>query len=368
MASLRVHPRFVNGKPLPVASRFNSTYDFGYVSLDVSHVYAEDSGVYTCKATNNKGSAVSTGTLRCTSKANIYLDTQHPQGKAGLDKVQDAEEAYANKYQRQSSVPDATFPKPLFIVPLEEKFTPSEGKPLHMECHVEPKQDPKLRVEWFLNGKLLDHGSRFRMTNDFGFVSLDLTDVYARDQGVYTCRASNAAGEAFTTTTVYCTGAGGLIEDTQHPKGEAGLEQIQRLEDSLLPGERREPADEDGKAPVFTSQFQNVTNLLEGDIAHFEATLTPVGDQTMVVEWFYNGQSLKLGHRQRTVHAFGMVVLEIIGTKVEDSGVYTCRLVLFRILCSIFAMTKPSAVQKYDQITRSVNLINISYLINCYDW
>jgi hypothetical protein len=65
--------------------------------------------------------------------------------------------------------------------------------------------------------------------------------------------------------------------------------------------------------------------LLEGDIAHFEATLTPIGDQTMTVEWFYNGQSLKLGHRERTVHAFGMVVLEIIGTKVEDSGIYTCR-------------------------------------------
>ena len=47
------------------------------------------------------------------------------------------------------------------------------------------------------------------------------------------------------------------------------------------------------RGSVFTSQFQNVTNLLEGDIAHFEATLTPVGDQTMTVEWFYNGQSLK---------------------------------------------------------------------------
>jgi hypothetical protein len=163
------------------------------------------------------------------------------------------------------------------------------------------------------------------MTNDFGFISLDLSDVYSRDQGVYTCRATNAAGEAFTTTTVYCQGKEGLIEDTQHPKGEAGLEQIQRLEDSLLPSRGSGEADEDGKAPVFTSQFQNVTNLLEGDIAHFEATLTPIGDQTMTVEWFYNGQSLKLGHRERTVHAFGMVVLEIIGTKVEDSGIYTCR-------------------------------------------
>jgi hypothetical protein len=32
-----------------------------------------------------------------------------------------------------------------------------------------------------------------------------------------------------------------------------------------------------------------------------------------------------LGHRVRTVYAFGMVVLEILGTKIEDSGEYTCR-------------------------------------------
>ena len=245
--------------------------------MDIIGLIAEDSGVYTCRAQNFKGQAVSTGTLRCTSKENIYLDTRHPQGKAGLEAVHEAERAYYAKYQRQSSTPEASFPKPLFIIPLPEKFSPGEAQPLHMECHVEPKQDPKLRVDWFFNGKLLDHGSRFKMTNDFGFVSLDLSDVYARDQGVYTCRASNAAGEAFTTTTVYCQGKEGLVEDTQHPKGEAGLEQIQRLEDSLLPSSGRPDDKEDGKAPVFTSQFQNVTNLLEGDIAHFEATLMPVG-------------------------------------------------------------------------------------------
>jgi len=44
------------------------------------------------------------------------------------------------------------------------------------------------------------------MTCDFGYVTLHLTDVYERDQGIYTCKAYNLAGEAFTSTTVYCTG------------------------------------------------------------------------------------------------------------------------------------------------------------------
>jgi hypothetical protein len=58
----------VNGKPLPSGARFKSTYDFGYVSLDINHAYAEDSGIYMCKATNTKGQAQTSGTLRCTSK------------------------------------------------------------------------------------------------------------------------------------------------------------------------------------------------------------------------------------------------------------------------------------------------------------
>lgn len=62
---------------------------------------------------------------------------------------------------------------------------------------------------------------------------------------------------------------------------------------------------------------QNLSNIEEGEIAHFEAMLTPVGDQSMRVEWFFNGEPVKASHRVRTVYAFGMVVLEILGTKVS---------------------------------------------------
>jgi hypothetical protein len=44
------------------------------------------------------------------------------------------------------------------------------------------------------------------MTCDFGYVTLHLSDVYERDQGIYTCKAYNLAGEAYTSTTIYCTG------------------------------------------------------------------------------------------------------------------------------------------------------------------
>ncbi|CAG0878668.1 unnamed protein product [Darwinula stevensoni] len=318
---------FVNGKPIPVASRFMCKNDFGFVSLDVQHCWGDDSGIYMCKATNSKGQAMTSGSLRVISKADIYFDTQHPMGQSGLEKIQEVDAGYMAKAFRPPEAEEAPYPKPVFIVPLNPHFVLEESQPLHMECQVEPKDDPKLTIEWFFNGKTLEHASRFAMRNDFGLVTLDLTDSYQRDSGIYTCRAKNQAGEAFTSSTIVVAAKGSLIEDTQHPKGKEGLEHIQSLEESLKRVEMEIMPEEAGHPPQFTSQFENLTNLSEGEIAHFEASLTPASDQSMVVEWFFNGEPIKAGHRIRTVHAFGMVVLEILGTYVSDTGTYTCRAV-----------------------------------------
>lgn len=88
---------------------------------------------------------------------------------------------------------------------------------------------------------------------------------------------------------------GSIYEGTLHPEGEKGLESIQTLEDSLLRPTDQAFTEDQGHPPIFTSHFQNLTNLTEGEIAHFEATLAPAGDQTMVVEWFFNGKVLKAG-------------------------------------------------------------------------
>lgn len=239
--------------------------------------------------------------------------------------MQETEEALANRYASRPAKPEVDYPKPVWTVPVKPEFQLSEGQALHLEGQVDPKEDPNLKIEWYFNGKVLEHGSRFKMTSDFGFVTLDLTEVYERDQGIYTCKASNRAGEAFTSTTVFCSSKENIIERTQHPKGTEGLETIQNLEESLSKQEGPAAAPEDGQAPRFTTEFVPLKNISEGEIAHFEASLIPTGDQSMVIEWFYNGKVLEAGHRFRTVYAFGMVVLEVLGTKIEDSGIYTCR-------------------------------------------
>lgn len=79
-----------------------------------------------------------------------------------------------------------------------------ERDSVHFECRVEPKNDPRLRIEWYRKGKPLPSGHRYRSTYDMGFVSLDILNVYNEDEGEYVCRAVNDVGEDFTKATISC--------------------------------------------------------------------------------------------------------------------------------------------------------------------
>lgn len=51
-----------------LASRFHVTLDFGYLALDITHMYPEDAGQYTAKAYNKLGEATSSINIKVTSK------------------------------------------------------------------------------------------------------------------------------------------------------------------------------------------------------------------------------------------------------------------------------------------------------------
>lgn len=235
----------------------------------------------------------------------IYEKTQH------LEKPKHIEPQY--------DIEEISKSKPIFVQPLSDPKPVNEGKNIHLECRLEPLGDPTMRVEWFHNGRPITIGSRFRTYYDFGFVALDIVHTTALDSGEYTVRATNHLGSAHTSSCVRVIGRSDILTDTQN---ETSLEQIQQLENR-----RTASVTEDItvlQAPQFTRALHNIeTN--EGTNVHLECRLQPVGDPTMRVEWFVNGNPLKTGHRFRPAYEFDYVALDLLGVYAVDSGVYTCQ-------------------------------------------
>lgn len=149
-------------------------------------------------------------------------------------------------------IPDKTFDRPVIVQQMQNVDNLKEGQPARLECRMTPVGDASLRVQWFHNDKPLELGSRFRSTNDFGLVSLDIGYVFPEDSGVYTCKAFNQNGEAATSATLKVEGYEAIQRETQHP---VSWQKIQDLERPIVK-EEIEPVVEKQK-PVFTSMLQN---------------------------------------------------------------------------------------------------------------
>jgi len=165
-----------------LGSRFHVNHDFGYVTLDILKVIPEDSGVYTCKAINNAGEAVSSISLKV--KARSAIDSESIQADA-WQKIQ-LKEAEMNKVP-EMFVDTTPQQAPVFTKHLESFDKLIEGQRVYLEAQVEPRADPNLRVEWFKNGMPLQTGTRLRSTFDFGLVTLSINGLRPDDSAIYTC-------------------------------------------------------------------------------------------------------------------------------------------------------------------------------------
>ncbi|XP_014261597.1 titin-like isoform X2 [Cimex lectularius] len=248
---------FVRGKPIPFGARFKGTSAFGLISFTINNCRPDDSGEYMVVASTNKGKCSTAAVLKCSEKSDINVQTQHPQGMAGLEKIKDIDNR-ANSKVNQQHMANIGFPAPKWVKILQPEIRLEESQPLRLEAVVAPKHDPNLQVEWSLNGKSLEQGSRYNITSEFGSVTLHLNAIYERDQGIYTCRAWNNVGQAFTSTSVFCTSKEGLVVGTQHPKGKQGYEKIEQLERSLKKDGVKSCDPESGSPPIFVKQLSTV--------------------------------------------------------------------------------------------------------------
>lgn len=88
------------------------------------------------------------------------------------------------------------------------------------------------------------------------------------------------------------TGMKTIVVESEHPEG---LEKIQHLEDYSRYQRDVQQDVTFTQKPSFTVQLSGNTQLIEGQSAHFETRLEPMGDPSMTVEWYFNGRPLTTG-------------------------------------------------------------------------
>ena len=142
-----------NGESLQTGSRIQASYDFGFVTLDIMQCVPEDSGMYVLKASNLAGESSSSFALHVTDDQGLLLDTMHPESYKKLQEL----EQYKGKTAKVDEELSPNQP-PVFMKQLAEIGLVAEGKSVHLAAQVEPKNDPNLRIEWELNGKVISTG------------------------------------------------------------------------------------------------------------------------------------------------------------------------------------------------------------------
>lgn len=298
------------------ANRIQVQHDFGHVSLNIFPTIPEDTGVYTCVATNRSGKHQTSAQITCTGKESLLLQTQHAQALGVIHQI-DSHKVRIGPLMPERPEEEQSLQTPQFTKLMMQQYEANEGQRVHLECRVQPVNDPKMKVEWYKDGYPLASGHRFRPLYDFGHVTLDILYAYAEDSGIWTAVATNELGSDMCETQLIVTGKKSLYLEAQHPEG---LERIKQLE-TARPDREEEPDRSCEGAPKLVGQLNDQV-LKEGTNLHLALKLLPINDPTMHVDWYVNDRQLITGSRVSTTTEFGYIILNVKSVIAEDSGVY----------------------------------------------
>ncbi|KAK6037027.1 immunoglobulin I-set domain protein, partial [Cooperia oncophora] len=269
-----------DGHPIFHSNRYRMVHDFGFAIV------------------NEAGEDTTSAPIKVAPSSGLIL---HPQNEQKAKAVSDLEEVLHRK--PEEAVVEVKEAMPVFIEPLSAPVECDEGDRAHFTARYEPLNDNKLQVQWFHDGRPLKTGSRVKTINDFGFVVLEISPVYPEDSGEYSCRAMNLVGEAVTSTRLTCNPIERIIRESQLPgkMAEGAQARIGEIE-APRPAPEERP-DVDYGPPKFTTPLASPPELLEGQMAHLEAQVTPVLDPTLKIEWFHDGKPMTHSNRMKAVNS-----------------------------------------------------------------
>ncbi|NWX16200.1 PALLD protein, partial [Aegotheles bennettii] len=258
----------------------------GTCSLHTAASTLDDDGNYTIMASNPQGRVSCTGRLMVQA---VNQRGRSPWSPSGQPHIRRPRSRSRDSGDENEPIQERFF-RPHFLQAPGD-LTVQEGKLCRMDCKASTTQRvsglPTPDLSWQLNGRPIRPDSSHKMlVRENGVHSLIIEPVTARDAGIYTCIASNRAGE-----------------------NTFSLELIVA-------------AKEVHKAPAFIEKLQN-TGVTEGFPVRLECRIS--GEPSPQIFWKKENESLTYNTDRVSMHQdnYGYICLLIQGATKEDAGWYT---------------------------------------------
>ncbi|NXA18429.1 PALLD protein, partial [Ibidorhyncha struthersii] len=264
----------------------------GTCSLHTAASTLDDDGNYTIMAANPQGRVSCTGRLMVQA---VNQRGRSPWSPSGQPHIRRPRSRSRDSGDENEPIQERFF-RPHFLQAPGD-LTVQEGKLCRMDCKASTPLKgsgdlsvsglPTPDLSWQLNGRPIRPDSSHKMlVRENGVHSLIIEPVTARDAGIYTCIASNRAGE-----------------------NTFSLELIVA-------------AKEVHKAPVFIEKLQN-TGVTEGFPVRLECRIS--GEPSPQIFWKKENESLTYNTDRVSMHQdnYGYICLLIQGATKEDAGWYT---------------------------------------------
>ncbi|NWS71522.1 PALLD protein, partial [Crotophaga sulcirostris] len=260
----------------------------GTCSLRTAASTLDDDGNYTIMAANPQGRVSCTGRLMVQA---VNQRGRSPWSPSAQPHIRRPRSRSRDSGDENEPIQERFF-RPHFLQAPGD-LTVQEGKLCRMDCKASITQRiavsglPTPDLSWQLNGRPIRPDSSHKMlVRENGVHSLIIEPVTARDAGIYTCIASNRAGE-----------------------NTFSLELIVA-------------AKEVHKAPVFIEKLQN-TGVTEGFPVRLECRIS--GEPSPQIFWKKENESLTYNTDRVSMHQdnYGYICLLIQGATKEDAGWYT---------------------------------------------
>ncbi|XP_068144676.1 titin homolog isoform X2 [Drosophila tropicalis] len=250
-----------NHKPLPRDTRYQTVYMNGEASLEIFAAVADDSGNYTCSATNDFGESLTHAQLR------VY------------------------KHFKEATMPST------FTQPIRDTYSLNENE-LVLDCRV--RGQPRPEIQWMKGNEYIEAEGRYQQVDQAdGYSKLIIRNPTEKDSGIYSCVARNEGAE----------------NKMPHHVDFKGREHY-TLEKTHGFFHR------DPNKPHFLTPLGNQTVCNGGTVAisaEFMQTSTPIE-----VKWYRDRRAVE-GPNVKSLADRGVYTLTIMNASPEWEGTYTCR-------------------------------------------